>query len=167
MRVRTEQLTIGRLARAAEVGIETVRYYQSIGLLPVPESSGAYRYYPASLVDRIRFVKRGQQLGLSLTEIAELIRLNDGAHRSSIRQIAKHRLEEIEHRIEDLEKIRTALATLVNRCARTRSTLPCPIIESLMSEPAEPPLHCDARIKRHEIQTPHVKKPKQRSRSPA
>lgn len=131
MRSPTSELTIGRLARAAEVGVETIRYYQSIGLIPTPVPRGAYRYYSANLVDRIRFVKRGQQLGLSLTEIAELIRLNDGAHRASIREIAKRRLAEIELRIEDLQKISAALSTLVDRCTHTRSTAPCPIIESL------------------------------------
>lgn len=134
---RANQLTIGRLARAADVGIETIRYYQSIGLIPTPAPTGAYRYYPATLVDRVRFVKRGQQLGLSLTEIAELIRLNDGAHRASIRNIAKRRLAEIELRIDDLQKIQAALTTLVNRCAHTRATLPCPIIQCLTLESTE------------------------------
>ncbi|MBL8308798.1 MAG: MerR family DNA-binding protein [Burkholderiales bacterium] len=134
MRSEAKQLTIGRLARAAEVGVETIRYYQSIGLIPTPEPTGTYRYYPVTLVDRIRFVKRGQQLGLSLAEIAELIRLNDGMHRAAIRGIAKRRMVEIDNRINDLQKIRSALATLVNRCAHTKSTLPCPIIESLAAQ---------------------------------
>jgi Hg(II)-responsive transcriptional regulator len=131
MTTRTSELTIGRLARAAGVGVETIRYYQSIGLIPTPEPRGAYRYYPATLVERIRFVKRGQQLGLSLTEITELIRFDSDANRASIRDIASRRLAEIEQRIADLQKISASLASLVNRCAHTRATAPCPIIESL------------------------------------
>jgi len=61
----SESLTIGRLARAADVGVETIRYYQGRDLLPVPPSEGAFRYYPLSLVERIRFIKRAQELGFS------------------------------------------------------------------------------------------------------
>src|SRR4051812_21844577 len=68
-------LTIGRLARAADVGVETIRYYQDRELLPVPPSSGAFRYYPLSLVERIRFIKQAQELGFSLEEIRELLQL--------------------------------------------------------------------------------------------
>lgn len=157
MQSRANQLTIGRLARAAEVGIETIRYYQSIGLIPTPEPTGAYRYYSATLVDRIRFVKRGQQLGLSLTEIAELIRLNDGAHRASIRDIAKRRLAEIEHRIEDLQKISTALAMLVDRCAHTRATQPCPIIESLAAGSIQNDSTATPRFERRKSRPTHPK----------
>ena len=70
-------LTVGRLARAAEVGIETVRYYQQRKLLPVPEAHGAFRHYNADAVDRIRFIKRAQELGFSLAEIGELLKLQE------------------------------------------------------------------------------------------
>ena len=63
------QLTIGRLAKAANVGIETVRYYQRRKLLPVPSANGTFRHYDPALADRIRFVKRAQELGFSLDEI--------------------------------------------------------------------------------------------------
>jgi len=66
-------LTIGRLASAAGVGVETVRYYQQRELLPIPAASGAFRQYPSDLVNRIRFVKRAQELGFSLAEINELL----------------------------------------------------------------------------------------------
>lgn len=64
--------TIGRLARAAGVGVETIRYYQQRGLLPVPASVGAFRHYPLQLTARIRFIKRSQELGFSLDEITGL-----------------------------------------------------------------------------------------------
>jgi MerR family mercuric resistance operon transcriptional regulator len=91
-----QTLTIGRLARAAGVGVETIRYYQHRGLLPVPPASGAYRRYPVTLVDRIRFIKRSQALGFTLDEVGGLLWLNDGADRRSIRAIARSRLTQIE-----------------------------------------------------------------------
>src|SRR5690554_6600564 len=66
--MNTRELTIGRLAKAAGVGVETVRYYQQRGLLSVPPRRGAFRYYPQQAVGRIRFIKRAQELGFSLDE---------------------------------------------------------------------------------------------------
>ena len=129
--LNTVTLTIGRLASAANVGVETIRYYQERGLLPVPVAQGAYRRYPADLVGRIRFIKRGQELGLTLTEIAELLRLEDGADRTSIRRIATERLGQINHKIADLERMRNVLSHLVDQCEHTKKSLPCPIIATL------------------------------------
>lgn len=129
--LNTVTLTIGRLASAANVGVETIRYYQERGLLPVPVAQGAYRRYPADLVGRIRFIKRGQELGLTLTEIAELLRLEDGADRTSIRRIATERLVQINHKIADLERMRNVLSHLVDQCEHTKKSLPCPIIATL------------------------------------
>ena len=127
----TVTLTISHLARAAGVGVETIRYYQELGLLPVPAAEGAYRRYSADLVGRIRFIKRGQELGLTLAEIGELLRLEDGADRASIRRIAKARLAQINHKIADLERIRNVLSHLVDQCEHTKKSLPCPIIATL------------------------------------
>jgi len=127
----TATLTIGRLANAADVGVETIRYYQERGLLPIPVAQGAYRRYSADLVGRIRFIKRGQELGLTLAEIAELLRLEDGADRPSIRRIANTRLVQINHKIADLERMRDVLSHLVDQCEHTKKHLPCPIIATL------------------------------------
>jgi len=127
----SQSLTIGRLARAADVGVETIRYYQQRKLLPVPPSSGAFRHYPASLLARIRFIKRAQELGFSLDDIAELLRLEDGSDRRSIRQIAAHRLEQIQHKLADLKRMQKVLTHLVGQCEHTRAELPCPIIATL------------------------------------
>jgi MerR family mercuric resistance operon transcriptional regulator len=124
-------LTIGRLARAAGVGVETIRYYQQRGLLPVPPSRGAFRYYPVETVRRIAFVKRAQELGFSLDEIAELLRLEDGTERGSIRDIAAARLAQIEARLVDLRRMQKALQRLVAECEHTGSGQPCPIIATL------------------------------------
>ena len=125
-------LTIGRLARAAGVGVETIRYYQQRGLLPVPASEGSFRKYPVALTARIHFIKRAQELGFSLDEITELLRLEDGAHRKSIRRIAADRLAQIEKKLDDLKRMQKALKHLVAECEHTRGDLPCPIIASLV-----------------------------------
>jgi Hg(II)-responsive transcriptional regulator len=127
----SESLTIGRLARAADVGVETIRYYQGRKLLPVPPSSGAFRYYPVSLVERIRFIKRAQELGFSLDEVAELLHLEEGADRASIRHIATDRLAQIEHKLSDLRRMQKVLKHLVTECEHTSADLPCPIIGTL------------------------------------
>lgn len=127
-----ESLTIGRLARAAGVGVETIRYYQQRGLLPVPTSAGSFRQYPVALTARIHFIKRAQELGFSLDEITELLRLEDGAHRSSIRRIATDRLAQIEKKVADLKRMQKTLKHLVTECEHKRRELPCPIIASLV-----------------------------------
>ena len=126
-----QALTIGRLARAAGVGVETIRYYQNRRLLPVPPSAGAFRYYPVELVDRIRFIKRAQELGFALDEIAELLHLESGADRSSIRRIASDRLQQIALKLADLRRMQKMLSHLVDKCEHTSEALPCPIIGSL------------------------------------
>jgi len=134
----SESLTIGRLARAADVGVETIRYYQDRRLLPVPPSHGAFRYYPLSVVERIRFIKRAQELGFSLEEVRELLQLEDGADRKSIRRVAADRLSQIEAKLADLKRMQRVLKDLLSECEHTRADLPCPIIGSIR-EPATRP----------------------------
>ena len=124
-------LTIGRLARAADVGVETIRYYQDRQLLPIPPSDGAFRYYPLSLVDRIRFIKRAQELGFSLGEVRELLQLEDGADRISIRRVAGERLSQIEAKLADLKRMQRVLKGLLTECEHTGAGLPCPIIGTI------------------------------------
>jgi MerR family mercuric resistance operon transcriptional regulator len=127
----SDSLTIGRLARAADVGVETIRYYQDRQLLPVPASDGAFRHYPLSLVDRIRFIKRAQELGFSLEEVRELLQLEDGADRVSIRRVAGERLSQIEVKLADLKRMQRVLKDLLTECEHTRAGLPCPIIGTI------------------------------------
>jgi MerR family mercuric resistance operon transcriptional regulator len=126
-----EALTIGRLARAADVGVETIRYYQERQLLPVPQRSGAFRHYPVSLVERIRFIKHAQELGFSLGEVGELLQLEDGADRRSIRRIAADRLLQIEAKLGDLKRMQRVLKGLLAECEHTKASLPCPIIGTI------------------------------------
>jgi MerR family mercuric resistance operon transcriptional regulator len=124
-------LTIGKLARAAGVGIETVRYYQQRALLPVPTARGAFRYYPTETVERIRFIKRAQELGFTLDEIAELLRLQDGAERGQVRQLAAAKADQIAQKLADLQRMHRVLRALVDACAHSGDDSPCPIIETL------------------------------------
>ena len=97
-----DQYTIGQLAKAAGVGVETVRYYQRRELLPVPEVASGFRTYPVSLVERIRFIKRAQELGFSLDEIGDLLRLEDGTHCDEASRLAEHKLQDVREKIADL-----------------------------------------------------------------
>jgi MerR family transcriptional regulator, mercuric resistance operon regulatory protein len=128
----TAELTIGRLARAADVNIETIRYYQRLRLLPTPApTQSAFRTYPAGLVDRIRFIKRAQELGFSLAEIGALLKLEDGANRNAIRNIAGNRLNDVRAKIADLKRMERVLAHLIHACMVTGEAHACPIIAAL------------------------------------
>lgn len=124
--------TIGDVADAAGVGVETVRYYERRGLVPRPgRGFGSYRRYGSRHVDRIRFIKRAQALGFSLEEIATLLELEDGTDRRSIRRIAAARLEETRRRVADLKRIERVLQHLLHEC-ETHSKAPrCPIIGAI------------------------------------
>ena len=125
-----QALTIGGLARAAGVNVETVRYYQRRGLLARPSrpQGGVRRYVPETL-ERLRFIKRAQELGFTLREIAELLALGNASCRETQR-LAERRRADIAARMKDLAAMRRALDRLLRACAAGRSPA-CPIIESL------------------------------------
>jgi MerR family transcriptional regulator, mercuric resistance operon regulatory protein len=123
--------TIAKFAEAAGVGVETVRYYQRRGLLPVPQARQAsYRRYDQSLVQRLRFIRKAQAAGFTLTEIRELMRLDRTRDRLRIQKIAATKLAELEMRIRELKKASRALKTLVHHCEHAKPGTPCPIIEA-------------------------------------
>lgn len=129
-----DSFTIARAAEAAAVGVETVRYYERRGLIPQPtQKLGAYRRYGRTHVARIRFIKRAQELGFSLKDVASLLALQDGTARAEVRRIAAARLAEIRQRIEDLERMERTLAELIERC-RHGGRAKCPIIEAIASD---------------------------------
>ncbi|SCK20632.1 MerR family transcriptional regulator, mercuric resistance operon regulatory protein [Variovorax sp. HW608] len=130
-----DRLTIGRLAKAAGVGVETIRYYQSRGLLPVPKAATGFRQYPMSMIDRIGFIKRAQDLGFLLDEVASLLDLEDGRNRRAIQTVTRRRLEQINEKLSDLERMRSALRGLLDECEVTGHAHPCPIIAALLGPP--------------------------------
>lgn len=125
-------LTIGRLAASAEVNVETVRYYQRRGLLREPtRPMGSVRRYSSDDVKRIRFVKRAQQLGFTLEEVANLLKLEDGRNCRETERLAQQKLVTVQARIADLRRLRKTLQELIGRCGVGRGKIACPIIKSL------------------------------------
>lgn len=132
---RTRAFTIGALARAADVSVETIRYYQRRGLLPEPSTTrGAYRVYGEDELARLRAIRRAQQLGFSLDEINGLLALNAERDRQRARAAAQAKIELIDSRICQLQDMRDALAELVHCCEHTDGAAPCPILRALSSE---------------------------------
>ena len=125
-----ENLTIGGLAKAAAVNVETIRYYQRRSLVQEPSKPpGGYRRYPPSAVSRVRFIKRAQQLGFTLEEIAELLRLEDRQSCLETRLLAERKLGSIEKRIADLTRMERILKGLIAECGGDPRS--CPIIATL------------------------------------
>ncbi|MDH1765584.1 Hg(II)-responsive transcriptional regulator [Comamonas aquatica] len=136
MQKELENLTIGALARAAGVNVETIRFYQRKGLLPEPDKPyGSIRRYGASDVTRVRFVKSAQRLGFSLDEVAELLKLEDGTHCDEAREQAERKLADVRIKLADLRRIERALAELVERCCAATGQGRCPLIEALQQNP--------------------------------
>ncbi len=125
-------LTIGNVAEAAGVGVETVRYYERRRLVSQPvRARGGYRRYSGDHVHRIRFIKRAQDLGFTLEEIDTLLALEDGTDRRAIRRIAGTRLAEIRRRIADLQRMERVLAHLLHDCEKHGKSPRCPIIAAI------------------------------------
>ena len=131
------QYTIGEAAQAAGVNIETLRYYERRGLVPdPPRRASGYRQYPAETVDRVRFIKRAQELGFSLKEIKELlsIRIDPESDCSGIQKLAKAKLADIEQKIRTLQGMKNVLGKLATACPGSGPLSECPILESFEPE---------------------------------
>lgn len=131
-----QTMTIGKLAKEASVGIDTVRFYEREGLLPgVPRTDAGYRLYSAEVVDRLRFIRRAKSLGFSLDEIAELLEFNAAkGSRANVKRVAKQRLDVLDQKIREMSAIRDALAGLVQQCSGQGSLKGCPIIEGVLAQ---------------------------------
>ena len=130
----TETFTTGEVADRANVNVQTVRYYERRGLIPEPpRSSGGFRQYNPDHVDRIRFIKRAQELGFTLEEAHELLQLSVTAEadRADVRAVAQNKIEEVEEKMRALQRIRDTLAELVDACDGHGSTSECPILHAL------------------------------------
>jgi len=124
--------TIGGLARAIGVNVETVRYYQRIGLLPEPpRTRGTIRRYPPETLARLRFIRRAQGLGFTLEEVAALLALSDGEHCAETRALGEKKLALVQKKLDELVAIRRALNDLVAQCARGSRGKGCPLIDAL------------------------------------
>lgn len=129
-----ETLRTGEVARRSGVNVQTLRYYERRRLVKEPERRpSGYREYPAETVKLIRFIKRAQQLGFSLSEIEELLRLREDQRSScaAVRAAASAKIEDIDRKMESLRAMKLALTVLVGSCQSDGSTRQCPILEAL------------------------------------
>ncbi len=130
-------MKIGTVAERAGVNLQTIRYYEREGLLPrAPRLPSGYRAFPIEAVRRVRFIKRAQELGFSLSEIRELLMLRVDRHRRSaeVRTLARAKVAGIERRIRSLDAMKQALEHLISRCSGRGPASECPILESLDTE---------------------------------
>ena len=128
--MKQQKLTIGVLAKAADVNIETIRYYQRVKLIsePVKPAQG-YRIYPQETLQRVQFIKRAQQLGFSLKEIDELLQLGKGKCKD-VRQLAETKHQQVSQQIKDLQKLKQTLSKLISSC-ETGTEEHCAIVKTL------------------------------------
>ena len=128
-------MTIGRLAKQAGVNIDTIRYYERNGLIPEPtRRASGYREYDATDVARLRFVLRAKDLGFTLAEIAELLSLSVDRDVRGVKRRAEARLDHVEHKIKELQRVRRGLKTLIEACPGHGDLERCPIIAALSEE---------------------------------
>jgi len=127
-------MSIGQVAAAAAVNIQTVRYYERRGLLsPARRTPSGYRQYNEDAVARLRFIKHAQELGFSLKEIDELLalRVRRGSACDAVERKTRQKIDLVEQRIRDLERIKRTLQKLADACAARELTQECPILEAL------------------------------------
>lgn len=130
-------LTIGKVAAAACVNVETVRYYQRCGLVPEPpRPTGGVRRYSAETIARLRFIKRAQELGFTLAEIRRLLTLGDPQSCGKARALAAEKLALVRARLADLARLESVLASLIRRCDAAKGKVCCPVIETLAAHAA-------------------------------
>lgn len=132
------ELTVSQLARAAGVGTETVRHYEVLGLIQKPiRSDNGYRMFKPESVERLSFIRRAKSLGFTLPEIADLLKLSDQRRTDSatdmllLREAAAAKLEDIENRIAELNKVREGLVQLIASCPGQGRLAACPILSAL------------------------------------
>ncbi len=127
-------LSIGQLAVAANVNVQTVRYYERRGLFPSPRRTAAgYRQYTSDSVARLRFIRHAQALGFSLAEIDDLLglRVRRGSACDAVEHRTREKIAVVDRRIQDLRRLKRTLQRLAGACAERRPTDECPILEVL------------------------------------
>jgi Cu(I)-responsive transcriptional regulator len=128
-----QQFSIGELAKATDTKVETIRYYERIGLLPEPgRTSGNYRSYSDEHLGRLSFVRRARDLGFSIEQVRALLGLSDQRDCScaTVDTIAREHLHEVDRKISDLKKLRRELDALIKQCDHG-TIADCRVIEAL------------------------------------
>ena len=127
-----QRITIGKVAAAAGVNVETIRFYHRRGMLAEPAKElGGFRYYDHSTIAQVRFIKRAQALGFSLEEVKGLMALNQPGCCRRTHDVAVAKLALVEARIDDLNRMKNTLKHLIKECEKSENDVSCPIIESL------------------------------------
>lgn len=141
-----EKLTIGKLADLAGVGVETVRFYQRKELLREPKPDGSFRTYSEDDAQRIIFIKKAQELGFSLSEVKDLLELNTKSRVTcgSVKSKTLTKLQEIERKISDLQKMKTSLEKLACACDASHDQ----IRQFKVQECFDIALNCDCKVNR-------------------
>jgi len=131
-RMTDTAIPIGELSRRTGCNIETIRYYERIGLLPAPPRRGRYRSYGAADVGRLGFVRRARELGFSLDDVRNLLGLAAGGLNAcgEVRDLAASHLEDVRGRIADLKRMERVLADSVRACDAGQES-GCPLIQAL------------------------------------
>lgn len=127
------ELPIGELSRQSGVNIETIRYYEKIGIMPAPaRSAGGYRLYRAEHLKRLSFVRRGRKLGFSLDELRGLLRLVDGHSYTceEVRALTLDHVATVRRKIADLRRIERVMADMAAQCTGARIPK-CPVIDAM------------------------------------
>lgn len=127
-------LTIGQVATAADVNVQTIRYYERRGLFPTPRRTpSGYRQYAEDAVARLRFIKHAQGLGFSLREIQELLtlRVRHAAACDAVERKTRAKIALVDDRIRELQRLKRTLERLAAACEARRPTADCPILEVL------------------------------------
>jgi len=127
-------LSISQVATAADVNVQTIRYYERRGLFPTPRRTPAgYRQYTDDAVTRLRFIKHAQELGFSLHEIEELLalRVRHGAACDAVERKTRGKIDLVPHRLRHLQRMKRTLERLAAACMARRPTDDCPILEVL------------------------------------
>ncbi len=127
-------MTIGALGEATSVGVETIRYYERIGILPAPaRTAGGYRIYKPEHVRRLNFIRRGRELGLTLDAVRELLSLASDRLRPCTRvdRLVREHIHDLDHKIEGLQQLRGALQKLADSCRGSERIADCRILEAL------------------------------------
>lgn len=130
------EIGIGKLAEGSGVNIETIRYYERIGLLPRARRSGnRYRRYGVADIERLRFVRRARDLGFALEEVRALLDLDEDPPHAcrQAQKLAESHLSAVKKRIADLRRMERALTDLVGRCVKGERPR-CPLVEALGGE---------------------------------
>jgi len=125
-------MTIGKLAKAAGLNTQTVRYYERIGLIGKPDvSESGYRIYPDKAVDALRFIKHAKEIGFSLKQISKIISLDNNKNNtcSEVKKLAEEKVYEIDRKLNSLKLIRKELLRLISLCDEKNGISECPIFD--------------------------------------